>query len=282
MSKQPLSLHETGTHRSVLSEDVITLGRQLRSSKGNLFVHVAFSKALAKAASLAAAAREPLPGSGVDSDAVFNKEIELDPRRKQAEAADTAQGQSIQITQTPAAAKLSAYPTQIVQQNPAQNNNSNHIQAQAQPPVRDINMAEERILLPSPFRGTADEDPAEFCWRLSNYMQYKNIDGPDKLRLAKAMLVESACDWLEKLPDPTKADYALLAEAFKNRYIKPPVLRFRSACEMFGKKQGIDETVDAYASRLRGLAKRVDVNDDTLLYAFVSGLKPKTRQLCFG
>jgi len=44
---------------------------------------------------------------------------------------------------------------------------------------------------------------------------------------------------------------------------------------MFGKKQGIDETVDAYASRLRGLAKRVDVNDDTLFYAFVSGLRPQ-------
>jgi len=116
-------------------------------------------------------------------------------------------------------------------------------------------MAEKRILLPNPFRDTADESPAEFWRRLNNYMQYKNIDGPDKLRLAKAMLVKGACDWLEKLPDATKADYVLLAEAFKNRYIKPPVLRFKSACEMFGKKQGIDETEDAYASRLRGLTK---------------------------
>jgi len=66
MSKQPLSLHETGTHRSVPSEDVITLGRQLRSSKGDLFVHVASPKALAEAATLAAAAREPLPDSDVD------------------------------------------------------------------------------------------------------------------------------------------------------------------------------------------------------------------------
>ena len=137
-------------------------------------------------------------------------------------------------------------------------------------------------MLLNTFRGTADKDPAEFWRRLNNCMEYKNIDGLDKLRLAKAILVERACDWLKKLPDATKADYVLLAEAFKNCYIKPPVLRFRSACEMFEKKQGIDETVDAYANRLQCLAKRIDVNDDTLLYALVSGLRPKLGSYVLG
>jgi len=73
-----------------------------------------------------------------------------------------------------------------------------------------------------------------------------------------------------------------LAEAFKTRFIRPPVLRFKSACELFGKRQSNDESVDAYTSRLRGLSKRVEVNDDTLLYAFVSGLKSRIASFVLG
>jgi len=47
-------------------------------------------------------------------------------------------------------------------------------------------------------------------------------------------------------------------------------------------KKGIDEMVVAYTSRRRGLAKRVDVNDDTLFYAFVSSLRPKLASYVLG
>jgi len=56
-------------------------------------------------------------------------------------------------------------------------------------------MAEDRVLLPSLFRGTPDEDPAEFWRRLEVYMAYKNIGPSDQLRLVKAMFVENAQDW---------------------------------------------------------------------------------------
>jgi len=48
---------------------------------------------------------------------------------------------------------------------------------------------------------------------------------------------------------------------------------FRSAHELFGKKQCADETVDAYVNRLSTLSKKVDVDDKSLLYALVSGLR---------
>jgi len=73
-----------------------------------------------------------------------------------------------------------------------------------------------------------------------------------------------------------------LKVAFSERFIKPPVLRFRSACEMFGKKQADNESVDAYANRLRSLAKRVDIHDATLLYAFVFGLREKLTSFVLG
>ena len=73
-----------------------------------------------------------------------------------------------------------------------------------------------------------------------------------------------------------------LKVAFFERFIKPPVLRFRSACEMFEKKQADNESVDAYANRLRSLAKRVDIDDATLLYEFVSGLRRKLFSFVLG
>ena len=115
-------------------------------------------------------------------------------------------------------------------------------------------MAEDRVLLPAPFRGLTQEDPAEFWRRLQNYAEYKGLDPVADLRLAKAMLTEEACDWLEKLPIGAKDTMDHLAEAFKTRFIRPPVLRFKSACELFGKRQSNDESVDAYTSRLRGLS----------------------------
>jgi len=143
-------------------------------------------------------------------------------------------------------------------------------------------MAEDRVLLRSPFRGTPEEDPAEFWRRLEVYMTYKNIAPPDQLRLVKAMLVENGQDWAEQLQEEQKDTIGHLKVAFSEKFIKPSVLRFRSACEMFGKKQADNESVDAYANRLRGLAKRVDIDDATLLCAFVSGLRGKLASFVLG
>jgi len=40
--------------------------------------------------------------------------------------------------------------------------------------------------------------------------------------------------------------------------------------------------VDAYANRLRSLAKRVDIDDATLLYAFVSSFRGKLASFVLG
>ena len=57
------------------------------------------------------------------------------------------------------------------------------------------------------------------------------------------------------------------------------MLKFRSALEMFIKKQMADESVDSYANRTRKLANRIDASDETLRNAFVSGLLLKSRLL---
>ena len=52
--------------------------------------------------------------------------------------------------------------------------------------------AEDRCLLPTPFRGVSEENAAESWRRLKNYAEFKGQTAEQKLKLAKAMLVETA------------------------------------------------------------------------------------------
>ena len=89
------------------------------------------------------------------------------------------------------------------------------------------------------------------------------------------MFVQSACDWLDGLEDAKKDTLEHLKAAFTERFIQPS-FRFKSAREIFGKKQEMNETVDIYVNRLRSLGQRIglEADDNTLLYALLSGLKP--------
>ena len=136
-------------------------------------------------------------------------------------------------------------------------------------------MAEDRALLPKPFSGTADEDSAEFWRRLELFIAYKGLAAPENIKLFKAMMVEGAQDWLKALDPVQKNTVAAVKEAFNLKFVKPSVLKFCSACDLFHKRQSEQETVDQYANRLRNSAKRADMSESTLLYAFVSSLKEK-------
>ena len=91
-------------------------------------------------------------------------------------------------------------------------------------------------------------------------------------------------DWLDGLQDAKKDTLEHLKEAFTERFIQPSILRFKSAREIFGKKQEINETVDIYVNRLRTLGRRIglEADDNTLLYALLSGLKPSLSGFVIG
>ena len=98
------------------------------------------------------------------------------------------------------------------------------------------------------------------------------------------MFVQSACDWLDGLEDAKKDIFDHLKEAFSERFIQPSILRFKSVREIFGKKQGMDESVDIYVNRLRILGKRIglEADNNNLLYALLSGLKPSLSGFVIG
>jgi len=141
------------------------------------------------------------------------------------------------------------------------------------PPITP-NMAEERTLLPDPFAGTPKEDAAEFWRRLETHLEYKRSDEGDKLRLAMAMFVLTARDWLQNLPQDRKDTYMHLKAAFAEKFIQPAILKWQSANDIFTKQQMATETVDEYANRIRNLGKRIEFTDSTLMFALLNGLKP--------
>jgi len=263
MSKQKVHKDEGKTTHIAISSSHIIEGpqkRSLRSSKPEVHYHLATPPPLESTVVLlppSATSQYPTTDSPEsDDDNIFEQEAEGDQTDNLAQPL-----QPVQINFGQVGDDLEEEEDQIEQEE------------EEEVATNELSMAEERALLPSPFRGTPEEDAAEFWRRLNTYNTYKGNDDNAKLRLAKAMFVDGGCDWIESLDAAKKNSYANLEAAFKERFIQPSVLQFRSACEIFGKKQRTDETVDAYINRLRNLSKRVSVDDKTLLYALLSGLR---------
>jgi len=116
-----------------------------------------------------------------------------------------------------------------------------------------FNMAEDRTLLPEPFSGSPKEDATEFWRRSETYLLYKESNNGDKLRLAKAMLILTARDWLENLPEERKDSFAHLKLAFAEKFIQPAILKWQSTNDTFTKQQMHSESVDEYANRIKNL-----------------------------
>jgi len=62
-----------------------------------------------------------------------------------------------------------------------------------------------------------------------------------------------------------------LEAAFEEKYVKPSIVRYSSAREIFGRKQGSEESVEEYLNILRNLNKRAAIGKETMKYAFLVG-----------
>jgi len=73
------------------------------------------------------------------------------------------------------------------------------------------------------------------------------------------------------LPQATLTDLGRLTEAFKERYEIPELMKFKSAKEIFSRRQQIGKSVDDYAAAIRRLARIVQVEDKVTRYAILNG-----------
>jgi len=142
--------------------------------------------------------------------------------------------------------------------------------------------AKHRVLLPEAYRGTSNENAAEFWRRLKNFSAFKGYTADKQLKLAKAMFVETACDWLENLEDEKKDTFQTLEAAFEEKYVKPSIVRYSSDREIFVRKQESEESVEDYVNKMRNLNKMAAVGEETMKYAFLSGLRPPLASFVMG
>ena len=86
-------------------------------------------------------------------------------------------------------------------------------------PQLRLNMIEDQTLLRDPFSGSSKEDETEFWRRLETYLEYKESDNNDKLRLAKAMLILTARGWLKNLQEECRGSFSHHQLAFAEKFI---------------------------------------------------------------
>ena len=132
----------------------------------------------------------------------------------------------------------------------------------------------ERSIAPSQFCGTSTEDADSWSREFHNYCQYKAYDNAKVLALFKVLLKGNAALWLESQAPETVNDWAALKTAFDDRYKTPEVMRYRSAKEIFSRKQQSDECADDFVANMQKLARTIGADDQMTRYAILNGLRP--------
>jgi len=69
-------------------------------------------------------------------------------------------------------------------------------------------MAEEKSIIPSPFKGVANEDAEQWVRHFENYREYRSLVDGKKLALSKVLLTQGAATWLDSLSDADRATWA--------------------------------------------------------------------------
>ena len=153
-----------------------------------------------------------------------------------------------------------------------------NLAAMAQPPAaaaQPIQISGDGALLPTPFEGKASEDATKWLAYFKQYSEYKSINGQKaQLELFKLLMRGQAHDWFTGL-EGNMDTFDLCEQAFDTRYKASPITRFKSAKDMYSRRQDINESCDDYVTAMRQIARRIseEPNEEMLRYAILSGLR---------
>ena len=134
--------------------------------------------------------------------------------------------------------------------------------------------------MPGPFHGRSEENGEEWLRHFEKYCTYKSYTGDKQLALIKVLMKGHAADWMETLPPGTTAIPETIGSfkaAFQERYKPPATMKFKSAKELYSRRQRDDESADDFIESMRKLSREVAEGqeaDNMARYAILSGLKP--------
>ena len=108
----------------------------------------------------------------------------------------------------------------------------------------------ESALAPPPFRGLSEEDSEGWLSRFEKYVMYRGFPDREKLNLMAVLLRDGAGDWLDTLDNATKNDWALMREAFRQRFEESDLLQWQKANALWNRAQGAEESVEQYITAM--------------------------------
>jgi len=87
-------------------------------------------------------------------------------------------------------------------------------------------------------------------------------------------MTDLAGDWLASLPDTSTDSYANIKQAFDARYKVPEMVKYKSAKDLFSRKQQQSESVDDFCAGLQKAARIIGADEKTTVYAALNGISP--------
>ena len=161
----------------------------------------------------------------------------------------------------PVTSTLAQQQQQPVQQPPiigqVQQPNNLDLLAVPQQAEEGTEMSEDEQIVPSQFKGKTGENAEDWLRHFENYSAYRGLDEPKKLALFKVLMTELAGDWLASLADDVLVDYGRVKAAFEARYSLSEMIKYRSAKEVFARKQLDGEPVDEYITKIQKAARMI-------------------------
>jgi hypothetical protein len=137
----------------------------------------------------------------------------------------------------------------------------------------DLIMAEERTFTPSPFRGLATDDGTTWMRQFNLYVAFKELKDAKPLQLLKVLLQGPAGEWLESLAADNKDTLVHLQTAFTERYQTPEIVKYKSARDIFSRRQKDGESVDDFICSMLRLARTIALDERAQMYAILNGLR---------
>ena len=144
-------------------------------------------------------------------------------------------------------------------------------------PTRPGRSISDAVIAPKPFLGRSSEDAESWLNYFERYAGFRQLTREDSYELFGMLMHEGAGDWLATLPDYDRRSFGSLKEAFIANYCRSPELKWKEAGDLFNQTQGPSERVEDFVTRMRKVARRLDITPDTLHYAVINGLRPELR-----
>ena len=112
------------------------------------------------------------------------------------------------------------------------------------------------------------------------FANYKGLTGAERIQVFSLLLTGVAADWFTTLTGPQTANWTAVEREFRTMFLRPAVLRYQEASNLWLNPQGATERVDVFVTRLKRAAANLNLPDDLLQMAVLNGLRSQIRTHC--